>query len=85
MTLQFLKKKLEEVPGLSISERGTGKAQFLYVRSQVRALEVSIEGSGCFIEYWNEADEESDKSSVNCELIVSASEALAKITNWLGR
>jgi hypothetical protein len=85
MSFQLLKDKLEAVPGLSVSERGMGKAKFLYVRSSVRCIEVSVEADGLSIEYWDEADEESDKASVNQELATSESEALSKIKGWLLR
>ena len=82
MTLQSLRQKLEANTELLISERGTGKAKFLYVRSPHRAIEVSEQGDGFSSEYWNTADEESDEDSVKKEIVKSESDAFAKIKSW---
>ncbi len=83
MTLQYVKSQLEAVQGLSVSERGTGKGVFLFVRSAARAIEVYIEDSGYVVEYWDSADEESDDAPVNRDMVTSGSEALTRIKHWL--
>ena len=84
MILDSLRQKLETVSSLSVSQRGSGNAKFLYVRSPYRAIEVSEE-SDCFIvEYWNTSDEKSDEDSVKTEMVESESDAFARIKDWLG-
>jgi hypothetical protein len=75
--------QMERLQGLRVDLRGSGKAAFLYVRSPQRAAEVSLEGDGYFLEYWNEADEESEKAAVKSEIVESTSEAIEKLTDWL--
>jgi hypothetical protein len=36
MSLQTVKEKLEAIPGLSVSEKGTGNLKFLYVQSTLK-------------------------------------------------
>jgi hypothetical protein len=83
MTLQNIKNELESVKGLSVSQRGTGKGTFLFVRSSRRAIEVYIEDIGYVVECWNSPDEESDDACVSRDVFASDSEALAKIRGWL--
>jgi hypothetical protein len=82
MILQHIKKQLEALGGLVVSERGSGVGKFLFVRSPNRAIEVYEEPSGIFIECWESADEEADDASVKKEIVKSESEALEKIKNW---
>jgi len=83
MTLQSLREKLAVVPGLLVSERGTAKAAFLYIRSPNRAVEVYVEGNSYFVECWDNADEESDDPPVRRDVVASESDAVDKIKNWL--
>jgi hypothetical protein len=78
-----IRKQLEDLQGLRVDLRGSGKAAFLYVRSPKRAAEVSLEGDEYFLEYWNEADEGSEKAAVKNETVQSSSEAIKKLTEWL--
>jgi hypothetical protein len=70
-----MKNKLTEIrehleqQGLKVDARGSGNSAFLYIRSPERAAEVSTEGSGFFLECWDEADEESDKAAVRSETV----------------
>jgi hypothetical protein len=82
MNFQLLREQLDAVPGLSVSERGTGKAKFLYVCSSSRAVEVAETAKGIWIEYWDDTDKE-DEKRVNEEIVPAESEALAKIEDWL--
>ena len=66
-----------------MSRRGTDSAQFLFVSSTERAIEVSEDGDSLWIEFWENADEEADDSPVKecrCNTIESA---LHEIENWL--
>jgi hypothetical protein len=84
MNLKCLRDQLETVEGLMVSERGTGRGKFLFVRSAARALEIYIEDVGYVIEYWNNADEEADDPPVNRDVVAFDSDALARIQHWLG-
>lgn len=83
MNLKALKERLECVPGLSISERGTGNGTFLFVRSAARAAEVYIESFGYVVECWNSADEEADDAPVSQDVFDSEAGALEKLKHWL--
>ena len=63
--------------------RGEGKAAFLYVQSPKHAVEISVEGNSFFVEYWDEADEESEKNPVRNEIVVSKSDVITNVTKWL--
>jgi hypothetical protein len=68
---------------LKVDLRGEGKASFPYVRSGSRAVEVSIEGAGFFIEYWETSDEASDAVPVKSEAVSSTDEAFRRLVGWL--
>jgi hypothetical protein len=82
MNLQIVKEKLEAIPELSVSERGTGNVEFLYVQSSRRAVEVDETPEGIWIEYWDDTDKE-DEKCVKEETVTTSEEALAKIKRWL--
>jgi hypothetical protein len=67
---------------LKIDLRGSGKAAFLYIRSSERAAEVLTEEEGFFIEFWDEADEESDKAAVRSESVHSVAEVIRRLKEW---
>ena len=67
---------------LKIDLKGSGRAAFLYIRSSERAAEVSIEQEGFFIEFWDEADEESDKAAVRSESVHSVPEVIHRLKEW---
>ena len=81
--LQSIKLELETIQSLSVSERGTGKARFLYVRSATRSVEVYEEGNSFVVECWDSADEKSDDPPVSQETVPSAAAAVVKINRWL--
>ncbi len=83
MTLQHIKEELQAVQGLSVSERGTGKGQFLFIHTSKRAIEVYIEDVVYIVEYWDSADEQADDAAVGRDVIASDSEAVDKIKRWL--
>jgi len=78
-----VKSLLEHRQNLKIDTRGRGKSSFLYVRSSERASEVSIEGDGFFVEYWDDANEESDKAPTKSEILKSVSEVVESLVEWL--
>jgi len=82
MSLQTVKEKLEAIPGVSVSERGTGNVNFLYVQSAKRAVEVDETPEGIWIEYWDDRDKE-DERCVKEETVESEADAFAKIKSWL--
>ena len=61
--LSEVRDSLETRQDLKIDLRGSGKSAFLYIHSLKRAAEVSIEGRGFFVEYWDQADEESEEAA----------------------
>jgi hypothetical protein len=67
--------------GLRVDLRGSGEAAFLCIRSSERAAEVSIEERGFFLEFWDEADEESDGAAVRSESVHSVSEVVKRLKN----
>jgi hypothetical protein len=75
--------QMESLQGLRVELRGSGKAAFLYIRSLQRAAEVSLEGDGYFLEYWNEAQEKSAKAAVKSEVVQSSCDAVKRLTEWL--
>jgi len=78
-----LQQQLERIDRLKIDLRGEGKAAFLYVRSSEHAVEISIEGNGFLVEYWDEADEGSEKDPVRSEIAGSKSDVMRNVTEWL--
>ena len=78
-----LKKQFQSVPHLEVDLRGEGKAEFLYVRSIKHAVEISVDGGRLFVEYWDETNDESDKSPIKSEITPSSSEAWKKVMEWL--
>jgi hypothetical protein len=68
--------------GLKIELLGSGKAEFLYIRSSERAAEVSIAEQGFFVELWDVVDEESNKAPVSSEIMPSIPEVLIRLTEW---
>jgi hypothetical protein len=70
---------------LKVVLRGSGKSAFLYIRSPKCAAEVSIHGQEFFVEYWDEADEESEKAAVSKQIVESVSEVLKRLTEWFQR
>lgn len=83
MTLRYIKNKLEAVEGLLVSERGSGKAKFLYVSSPTRAIEIHTEAGNYFIEYWDTANEDSDSAPVHRDEVASEADAVTNIIQWL--
>ena len=83
MNLHLLKEKFETIPGLSVSERGTRDAKFLYITSAKRAVEVAETDGGIWIEYWTDTDDEDESRAVKEEIVASGEEALTKIKHWL--
>jgi hypothetical protein len=82
--LQGIKCELKAIQGVSVSERGTGKATFLYARSAARAVEVySGENSGFIVECWDTADETSDDPPISQQIVPSTAAAVTAITRWL--
>jgi hypothetical protein len=68
---------------LRVDLRGTGKSEFLYVRSPNHAAEISLGEGGFFVEFWGEAEEKSDGPAVRSEIVTSISEVTNKLTEWL--
>jgi hypothetical protein len=83
MSLKSFKEKLESGTNLLVSERGSGKTAFLFIRSPERAVEVSEAVDAFYVEYWDNADEGSDIDSVKHEYIKSESDAYASVKAWL--
>jgi len=78
-----LRDQLAKTGSLKIDMRGEGKAAFLYIQSSKHAVEISVEGNGFFVEYWDEADEESEKGPVRSEIVESKSDVIRNVTEWL--
>lgn len=78
-----LLKLLEPRQDLKVDLRGSGKSAFVYIRSSKRAAEVSIEGSGFFVEHWDEANEQSAAAAVGSESVGSVSEVMKRLNEWL--
>jgi len=73
---------LRDREGLRIDLRGAGRSEFLYVRSPDRAAEISRAEGGFFVEFWDNADEESHEP-VRSEIVESASVVKNRLTEWL--
>jgi len=81
--LQDIKRELQAIPGISVSEKG-GHAAFLYAHSARRAVEVYPDGQTDFVvECWDSADKSSDDPPVGEEIVPSVAAAVAKVTAWL--
>jgi len=77
---------LEARGDLKADLRGSGKSAFLYIQSHKCAAEVSIgQGHEFFVEYWDEANEASEKAALRSENVVSVSEVMKKLTEWFQR
>lgn len=83
--LQIVKLELQAIEGISVSERGTGDAKFLYARSATRAVGVSIQETNLVIKFWNAADEQPAAPPVSQEMVSSVATAVGEINNWLLR
>lgn len=81
--LQKLQDALASLEHLNIVLRGKGKSAFLYIRSSNRSAEVSIDDDRFFVEYWDVADEESDKAPIRSESVFSQDDAIKNVTEWL--
>jgi len=81
--LSEIRERLQTHPELKTELRGAGKSAFLYIRSAVRAVEVSTGDEGYLLEYWNCADEQLDDAPVRSEDVDSVSEVERKLTEWL--
>jgi hypothetical protein len=68
---------------LRVDLRGTGESEFLYISSPHHAAEISPAEGGFFVEFWDEADEESHAAAVRSEIVPSISEVTNKLTEWL--
>lgn len=80
----FLQSELARMADVSVELRGSGKAEFLYLRSPERAMEVWFDDDGTYaLEYWDTADETSDKASIRSENVRSEAEVIANVTRWL--
>jgi len=81
--LQELQNRFRAEKSLKVDARGLGKTSFLYVRSTNRAVEISMDNPGVFVEYWDVADETSDRDSVKSEIMPSTAEVFEKVMRWL--
>jgi hypothetical protein len=84
MALEAFNNRLLTLDGVSSSIRGTGKACFVFAKSATRAVEVSLDGSTLWIEFWGNADEESDDAPVKEIHFEEAESAFASVKAWLG-
>ena len=67
---------------LIVDMRGAGQSAFLYICSNNRAAEVSMEGQGFFVEYWDESDEKSERESIRNEILYSIFEVKQNLMIW---
>jgi hypothetical protein len=82
-TLSEIRDKLKAIDGLEVKLTEAGLASFLYVRSEDRAVEVSLHHAGVFVEYWETAEELSEEPSAKSEQLRSPAETVAKVIGWL--
>jgi len=73
----------ERIPQLKLSVRGTGKARFVYARTEHRAVELSVASPGFFCEGWNQADEESEEPAAISQQLQSIQEVEIWLRQWL--
>jgi hypothetical protein len=81
--LQELGNRLSAEARLKVELRGGGRASFLYVRSVRRAVEISEDEGGLFIEYWDTSDELSEAPAVRSEVVPPSEDAFKKAVEWL--
>ena len=81
--------KLEELASilrplsLTVEMRGSGRAQFLYVTGNSKAVEISIHDTGTFwVEYWESSDEGSDDPAVLERTIASTMGVTESVREW---
>jgi hypothetical protein len=81
--LSFLQSELARMADVRVELRGSGKAEFLYLRSPGHAMEVCLDDDGTYaLEYWDTADETSDEALVRSENVQSQAEVIANVTKW---
>jgi hypothetical protein len=69
---------------ISADIRGSGRAQFLFATREGNAIEMSIDGSQWWVEYW-EVDENDAAPPVADQHFKSSEEAVQSILQWLNR
>lgn len=80
----MLKKLQKRLVGLNgdVQIRGDGKSQFLYITSNNKSIEVSIDKNGNYwLEYWNDSLDE-NAESVKEDTINDISVAETEIKKW---
>jgi hypothetical protein len=78
-----IRERLRGRVDLRVDLRGTGKSEFLYISSPHHAAEISPAEGGFFVEFWDEADEESQATAIRSEIVSSISEVTNKLIEWL--
>jgi len=82
--LATIREQLQAFKNLSVDLRDSGKSAFLYIRSATRAAEISIDPEGLFfVEYWDIADELSDRAPAKSETVQSSPDAVKRLVEWL--
>ncbi len=68
---------------VTVDIRGEGEGAFLYVRTSLRAAEISRTSAGWWLELWGNADENPDDVPVDDLVASSAVDALTVARAWL--
>ncbi len=74
---------LVSLKGVTVEKRGSGDSDFLFIKSNRRAVEASLDGDLLWVEFWDSADEESDDPPVRDKHFASLEDAIREIKEWL--
>jgi hypothetical protein len=83
MSLQAIRTCLEGIPAIVVSERGEGKAKFLYLQKAQRAVEIAETQLGIWIECWDDTDKENE-TKISEETVATVEEVVSKVKLWFG-
>ena len=64
-----------------VSLKGYGPASFIYAVNKGRAVEISEDNGGFWLEFWDRSDE--DAAPVNEATVASSEEAIQETRKWL--
>lgn len=82
--LEELANRLSALPGISCSRRGELQSEFLYLTSNMRAAEVSVDSDHFWMEGWENSDPDSPSPPTQEWEAPSVEEALTVLRSWLG-
>ncbi len=80
-TLDNLQSELQQ-KGLSVSLRGGGRASFLFIEHQGKAVEISDHDGRWWVEFWDVSDDE-DAAPAKDRFFATAKQAVDAATCWL--